>query len=84
MSNFTAMFQYEKDVFSVIHKGNAPEINDKAQVHWKTLLHKRDRQNNDLNIIEVIETRDHKTDPASFITIVKCENQEETDNRLNN
>ncbi|KPE51004.1 hypothetical protein [Chryseobacterium indologenes] len=76
MSNYIAMFQYSKDTFSVIHSPNLiPEINDTATVYHKTLLHKPNRTDNKLNIIEIIETREHKTDPASSITIVRCEAQ---------
>lgn len=76
MSNYIAMFQYGHDTFSVIHSPNLkPEINDTATVYHKTKLHKRDRANNALNIIEVVETRPHKTDPNSLISIVKCEPQ---------
>jgi hypothetical protein len=78
MSNFTAMFQYEKDTFSVVHqKGLQPEPNDTATVYWKTLLHKKERSSHGLNIVEVLETRNHKTDPNSLISIVKCEPQYE-------
>lgn len=70
------MYQYTADTFSVIHpKDLTPQINDSATCYHKTLLHKRDRTSNALNIIEVIETRPHKTDAKSLISIVKCEHQ---------
>lgn len=76
MANYIVMYQYTVDTFSVIHsKGLTPEINDTATCYHKTSLHKRDRTSNALNIIEVIETRPHKTDAKSSISIVKCEHQ---------
>lgn len=70
------MFQYSKDTFSVIHPMNTEVyINDTANVFHKTLLHAKNRSNNELNIIEVIECRSHKTDPAKLISIVRCEAQ---------
>lgn len=76
MSNFISMFQYEKDVFSVVHKADLiPQVNDSATVYHRTALHKREKTTNALNIIEVMETRNHKTDPKSMISIVKCEPQ---------
>ncbi|WP_157445720.1 hypothetical protein [Chryseobacterium indologenes] len=77
MSNYIAMFQYGKDKFSVIHTSNLkPEIGDTASVYHKTILHIPNRTSNMLNIIEVIETRPHKTAPYSLITIVRCAPQE--------
>lgn len=76
MANYIAMFQYENDVFSVIHsKGLTPEVNDQATVYHKTKLHAKNRATNDLNIIEILETRNHKTDPDRLISIVRCEPQ---------
>jgi hypothetical protein len=50
-------------------------VNDSANVYHKTLLHAKNRPNNELNIIEVLECRPHKTDPTKLISIVKCEPQ---------
>jgi len=76
MANYISMFQYSKDTFSVIHNINTEvHVNDSALVYHKTLLHAKNRATNELNIIEVIECRSHKTDPTKLISIVKCENQ---------
>lgn len=78
MSNFTAMFQYSADTFSVVHNNSLkPSPNDSATVYWKTGLHKKNRSSHNLNIVEVLETRTHKTDPYSLISIVRCESQPE-------
>jgi len=70
------MFQYEKDVFSVIHPVHTtPEIGDSARVYHKTSLHKPNRSSQDLNIIEVLETRKHRTDVNNMISIVRCSEQ---------
>lgn len=70
------MFQYGKDTFSVIHNLNTEvHVNDSANVFQKTALHSKNRQNNELNIVEVLECRPHKTDPTKLISIVKCEAQ---------
>jgi hypothetical protein len=76
MSHYISMFQYSDDTFSVIHNQNlTPEVNDQARVFQKTKLHKPNKSSHDLNIIEVLETRDHKNDPSSKISIVRCEPQ---------
>lgn len=70
------MFQYTDDTFSVINsKGLTPAVNDQARVYHKTKLHKVNKTTHDLNIVEVLETRAHKTDPTSLISIVRCEPQ---------
>lgn len=70
------MFQYSEDTFSVIHHQNLTvEVNDQARVYHKTKLHRPNKTSHDLNIVEVLETRDHKTDPSSKISIVRCEPQ---------
>lgn len=74
--NYTCMAQTGADTFTVIHSpAIKPEVNDGAMVYHRTLLHKKDRTSNVLNIIEVLETRPHKTDPNSLISVVKCEAQ---------
>lgn len=76
MANYISMFQYEKDVFSVIHTNEQqPEIGDSANVFHKTTLHAKNRANNELRIIEVLETKPHKVDPLRKISIVRCEPQ---------
>lgn len=76
MANYISMFQYTKDIFSVIHPQNTEvNVNDSANVYHKTALHAKNRANNELNIIEVIECRPHKTDPTKLISIVRCEPQ---------
>jgi len=76
MPSYISMFQYTEDTFSVIHpKGSFPEVNDQARVYHKTKLHKANKTSHDLNIVEVLETRDHKVDPSSSISIVRCEPQ---------
>lgn len=74
--NYTCMAQIGADTFTVIHlPAIKPEINDGAMVFHKTALHKRDRTSNVLKIIEVLETRPHKTDPNNLISVVRCEAQ---------
>lgn len=76
MPNFVSMYQYKKDVFSVIHPKNITvEIGDEATVFHKTSLRKQNRNTRNLPIVEVLETRAHKTDDKSLITIVRCEEQ---------
>ncbi len=76
MANFISMYQYTKDTFSVIHTSELkPQKNDQATVFHKTMLHAKNRTTNALNIIEIIETRPHKTDHTKMISIVRCENQ---------
>ena len=76
MSNYIAMYQYGVDTFSVVHTPNLkPEVNDTSTVYHKTTLHKKNRTSNALNIVEIIETRPHKTDLNLCISIVRCEPQ---------
>lgn len=70
------MYQYTKDTFSVIHTQDLhPQINDSTTVFWKTALHVKNSNSNNLNIIEIVETRPHKTDLSKLISIVRCETQ---------
>lgn len=72
------MFQYSADTFSVVHNNaSRPNPNDSATVYWKTTLHRKNRSSHSLNIVEVLETRSHKTDPYALISIVRCESQPE-------
>ena len=73
---FDAMYQYDKNTFSIIHnKYQTPELGDFARVFHRTALHKKEGGSNQLKIIEITETRDHKTDPNQNISIVVLENQ---------
>lgn len=75
MKKYQAMYQYEKDIFSVISKGDLPKVGNYASIQWTTQMHKKNRNNNDLEIIEIISSEPSKSCPASTITRVRVAKQ---------